>query len=303
MSELNVRLCSQYGLEVLDVFTLGHVCEGGVLKVSTRQGQQAVLKSGADARSIQEIRMNIEGYENMRSIGLAEFIPETYASAVSDTEAYILMEYCGEDVLTATQKSEDPGSIYLRLKKELVRVYKESLCRLPETHGGYLLRELFRRIHSTYNLHIVPVLGPSDEMASLLESLATILTSAEGHTFCFSNWDFTPDDVYLTDAGLKYSDPHSEVLGIPMVDLGCFAGVARDAYRLPGSEDGYRILMELAMDTAPLLGLTKAEGKRYFYLGRVLQSFLSARFRLQNQPEKGIALFNQGKEYLSKIIC
>jgi|GEM_PF-1731667 len=301
MSKITEHVCERYNLTILETFALGNVCDG-VFKVRDAQGRIMVLKSGTDARSISEIRMNVVGYENMRAVGLSDYIPLEYALKVTEEEAYILMEYCGDDFLTMVRKIEDPVTAYYDLAQELRRMYSKSVATLEETRGEYLMRVVVAKIVQTYNMYIMSVFGKDARVLLVLEQLAQIMLLDCGKVFCFSNWDLTPEDVFMSHKGLKYADPHAEVIGVPMVDIGCFAGVARDAYDLPGSSDGYKTLKQFAVDIAPILGTSSQYSERYFYLGRVLQSFLSARFRLKNDQEKARKIFLQGVGYLNKIV-
>ncbi len=294
------KLCSQKQLSILEIFTLGHVCVA--YKVRDPHGKVSVLKVGVKTSSVQEIQMNVVGYNAMRRIGLSKYIPEEYESVAGDNGAYYLMEYCGEDFYTAVQKSADPASMYRRLASELSDMYSSSVQTTHESRGEYVNRVIVGRIIDTYNNYIASIIGVDDIVVDLLDRLPARMLVDQGNVFTFSNWDLTPEDVYLKETGLKYSDPHAEIVGVPMIDLGCFAGVARDAHKLPGSIVGYDVLKGVALDLAPTLEMSREYAEKYFYLGRVLQSFLSTRHRLQKQPEIAEEIFHQGVEYLRRVL-
>lgn len=288
-------------LTVLQTFALGNVCKG-VHKVRDAHGRIMVLKSGTDDLPVQEIRMNLVGYKAMNDAGLGSYAPTVFDHSVTDeVPAFILMEYCGDDFLTEVKRSGDPESLYRRLVSELRVLHARSIIICPETRGEYVLRSIAPLIVSVSE-QLLTSLGDCGNVPRLLARLNPVLKRDQGKVFCFSNWDFTPEDAYLTPQGLKYSDPHAEIIGVPMVDMGCFAGVARDAHALPGSISGYELLKQAAVETATTLQMSNQDALRYFYLGRVLQSILSASVRVALDKEKACTLFAQGMVYLSKVL-
>lgn len=119
---------------------------------------------------------------------------------------------------------------------------------------------------------------------------------------CFASFDFTPEDVFLSTDGLKYVDPKKSLLGIPIIDMACFGGVAKDAFALPGPVEGYDILKNFAInDISSLLKIDKTTAEAIFYLGRALQMALSSRFRLKTEADKSHQFFEKSCGYCRKI--
>lgn len=296
------EIFEELGLRPIKQFTQGNVCES-VYMVEDVNSRLLVLKIGLDERSVAEIVMNVTGYERMRELGLSKYIPREYKKFISGKSAYSLMEYCGEDFLTKVRNVRDPLKEYKALVIHLTEMYKLSIIDQGEKHSSFLKRVILSKILSTYHQHIKPIFGVNDEIELKLNDLSSITETFTGHSSCFSNWDMTPEDVYLTQDGLKYSDPLSDVLGIPIVDIGCFAGVARDAYHLPGSDKGYEVLYQLSRELACMLKIDQYQAEQCFYFGRLLQSWLSARHRLNKDLESAERLFHQGIEHLSRIVA
>jgi len=102
---------------------------------------------------------------------------------------------------------------------------------------------------------------------------------------------------------LRYADPLPNLLGIPVIDLACFAGVARDAYHLPGSRLGYMVLRKLALWEVPkIIGLGSEECARLFFFGRALQCSLSSRFRIEKDFLAAEKFYRKSKFFLGKFL-
>lgn len=83
--------------------------------------------------------------------------------------------------------------------------------------------------------------------------------------------------------------------------MACFSGVAK-AYDLPGSAEGYAIIEEFATkEVSSMLHMAEKDAVKIFSLGRILQCFLSSRFRIKNDIAKAKDIFAESKIYLDKI--
>lgn len=291
------RVCEENELEVVNKFVFGNVCDA-VYLTRNSQGVLLVLKLGTTEKSIKEIAMNIRGYNKLIALGLNWFIPGLIAYHLDPKVSWILMEYCGEDFITKIKKSSDPILMYRKLIQDLSRVYGQSLKQGPE--GRDSVASVIKKVEEQYYKYIGPVFDPQGRIQITQVEKAMGLPRVT--SCCFSNWDFTPDDVYLTEQGIKYSDPHDEVLGIPIMGLACFAGVAK-VYDLPCWQEGYEIIMNYAVtDVARILSLPQEIAENIFSLGRLLQCFLSARFRIQSDPKKALQAFEEAQKYLENIL-
>lgn len=298
MNSIIEILCQKHGLTIVRKFQLGNVCKAVFLVQDTTR-KILVLKVGTDQRGIAEIQKNRVGYERLVALGLDFFIPQIQECEINEDFAVLLMEYCGEDVLTQIKRSSNPAPLYDILMDRIETIYQRS--KHKGDAGMIMVKSVLRKVKEQYDKYLQIVFDPSGDMETSLLSLNNFLSTVSLPYYCFSNWDFTPDDVYLTSEGIKYSDPHEDVTGIPIIDLACFAGVAL-AHELPGSVDAYNRLEKFAIQrVGGILEIEEQPAKNLFILGRLLQCFLSARFRIKEFPEQATRLFGEAKGYLEKI--
>lgn len=291
-------VCSKYSLVITEVFTAGHVCPA-VYKARDRYGKLVVIKVGDDTATIQEIAKNLEGYEMLKKIGLGYVCPDIYLAEVMSESALIIMEYCGKDFYISLETSENPEALFRELVSQLENVYRSSRRVGSPTKN---IREVLAKILEQYEKYLAIVFDRGRKIQPLLQILSSRINSEVFGFSCFSSWDFTPRNVFLTKSGLKYIDSNDNILGIPIIDLACFAGVVRDVHLLPGSIDGYDLLEKLAVEqVADILEIDPAQSLRLFYLGRVLQLFLGARFRIKTDSVLAEKFYEDAVGFLKKI--
>lgn len=189
-----------------------------VYMVVDASGRQLVLKVGATSETISEVRMNKCGYDNMDKCGFSFLRPTIVAYEDEIDYAMILMEYCGEDFFTQIKKAHDPVGLYRDLVSEMDGVYRKSLR--MGSDGEKMISFVIDKIKEQYKGYIYKYLDPNRFEARRIDSIAHCINPSIFKYCCFSNWDFTPEDVYLSSCGIKYSDPHENILGIPIVDNG-----------------------------------------------------------------------------------
>ena len=261
-----------------------------------RQGsQKLVVKIGVSPRAKKEIAMNWTGYQNMRNIGAQKLLPEPLQRIHIKGTPVIVMGDCGKDFWHAVQRTKNPGRLYRYLISQMMPIYESTLC-VPEK---IYFKSLQNRLLHQYQEHLKNLVD-----AKLVERLKkSSLNGFKPVSMCFASFDFTPEDVFVSRKQIKYADPLEDVIGIPIIDLACFAGVARDVYGLPGSKKGYRVLESAALNRLPLvLGLSKKEAKRLFVFGRALQSALSARFRITTDTVAAAKHVRQSQMFLKMFL-
>jgi hypothetical protein len=292
--DLLKRLCERYGLRMSQQFTAGHICQS-VFKVN-RGDEALILKIGVTPDEVKEIAKNDEGYRGLRALNLSYFIPRIEASEIRDDEAFMLMEYCGDDFSTQLQNSENPRLLYDRLVSNMDAIYRTSRGTGGESQRTLAMVQTKAEVQ--YHRYLKEIYDNDSKLSHSFSHIPGRIATRTGLR-CFASWDFTPRNVFLMANGVKYADPNSEVLGNPIVDLACFAGVVRDVHALPESTHGYASLKNLATGTvAEILAIPAEQAERIFYLGRVLQCFLGARFRIQSDPTLAKHFFEKGKTYL-----
>lgn len=282
-------VCDRTGLD------LGNVCK---TVYQARNGdERLVVKLGIGRRAAQEIAKNCLGYQELRQIGAEDLLPRRLEYHEAHGVAFFIMSDCGPDFVRATRTANDPDSMYTALVTQMSAVYDNTkhavLNPLVPIHAA---RDNVVRQCIT---HLSAFVDPRRVEQMRVCSFSEITT---GQT-CFSSFDFTPEDVFLTPHGVKYVDPIPGQLGIPVLDLACFAGVARDAYALPGSTQGYEVLRKFALQEVPaLLHVCRVDAERLFVLGRALQCALSARFRLSTDVERAYELARACEQHIAFVV-
>lgn len=289
-------LLQRYQLKTLATFTTGHKCQT-VYKV--QRGEDVfVLKVGLTDEAVGEIHKNLRGYELLREQKLDFFIPVIHEAENDRESSFILMEYCGDSFSQITRKGSMPEKVYEKLTEGLITVY--SLSKTISLQSSNTPDEVHKVIMGQYQKYLQPVF---DQEMKIFQKLSEVLAEIDlGECRnCFASWDFTPQNVFIPNGSVKYVDPNDRVIGIPIIDLACFAGVIHDVEDLPGKEKGYEILQKCSEDAAKVLAIPDQKAWKLFCLGRVLQSFLSARFRIASDITKASWFFNQGCLHLEKI--
>ena len=119
---------------------------------------------------------------------------------------------------------------------------------------------------------------------------------------CFSPYDFTPEDIFISNSGFFYPDPKQECKGLPQISLACFAGVSRDAYGLPESVTGYKILEKFAVKTcSEIVDISISSAERLFLFGRALQCSFSSRVRIYGDKEKASYFAKESERHLDLL--
>ena len=305
--EILQKLCRDYGLVIQERLVLEPNSSGvyaalnndGVYRVLDSQGRSLVLKVAITKNSIAEIARNRKGYKKLEECGLKWFIPQILFTKVDENFAVMLMEYCGENFLNQIRKAENPLGFYAYLIDELTKVYTQSKQKGKE--GEQMISSVIAMIKELYEGHISAHLDKSRFLAERVARIESCIDLSHLDFCCFSSWDFTPENIFLTPNGLKYIDPHENVLGIPIIDMACFAGLIK-VYDLPQSKEGYSMLREFALTKIlSILNIPEKLAYKLFFLGRVLQCFLSAKFRVNSNLNQARKIFLEGKMFLEKI--
>lgn len=286
------------GLSLEKRFTTGHSgCFVG--KATDAEGKDLVIKIPLDDKSQEEIHENIQGYIALQQQGVPELLPDTIRIRSLNGRDYLITTYLGNDFAYRAQNEPNPEALYQELASQLLPIYKKTLKENSIDADTFLhfIENLLKRNFVGY-ITSSGIVNEEEAKDLLNFDVYQLVTDKS----CFAVFDFTPEDVYLTEKGIKYPDPKQLISGNPIIDLACFAGVSRDVYKLPGSEEGYKILYDLAMhEVAPLLGLSENQAQRIFYLGRAVQYSLSSRFRIENEREKASVYARKSIEYLSLV--
>jgi len=295
LQEVLLFLERQHGVICDERLTLGNVVS--TVFRATQGVQRLVVKIGLTEFALREVEKNIAGYDEMRAIGAQELLPNPLITTISyEGIPLILMEDCGLDFWHATQVAEHPVMLYEYLIGHMRGIYERT--RRAAVDRQYL-EPLRLRLLEQYRVHLLTLIN--EELIERLEKLKSETVAIS--TVCFSSFDFTPEDVFVTERGVKYLDPLPGILGMPAIDLACFAGVARDVYDLPGANEGYDFIYKFVESELPiLLDCGVANARQHFLFGRALQCALSARFRMEHERERAALLAKQSETFLSQFL-
>jgi hypothetical protein len=209
---------------------------------------------------------------------------------------YIIMSYLGEDFAQQSMRSERSLLLYSILPVLLGPIYRRT--KKKDEESKKFLERMKHRLEKNYREYLIPSGATSEKSLELLYDI-------EKHApefSCFAVFDFTPEDVYLIGDKIKYPDPKQEIRGVPIIDIACFAGLAKDVYHLPSSNEGYAILKKFALNEIPeILEMSRKDAKIIFYYGRALQFSLSSRFRINREMGKAKIYAAKSLGYLHRI--
>lgn len=295
LGEIREFLLKSHHVACGEALTLGNVVN--TIFRANDEWRNLVVKIGLTDRAITEIEMNKEGYKNMLAIGAGRLLPDPLIYLQFQEVPIIVMEDCGPDFWHAVNAEANPQSLYHKLTTDMESVYAAT----RHTGDGWSrLDSLRQRLVRQYRQHLMGLV--ETDLVDKLQKLS--LANLVAKTLCFASFDFTPEDVFVTSRGVRYVDPLPEVTGVPIIDMACFGGVARDGFNLPWSAEGYEYLRLFAVQViAELLNLSKEQAERIFAMGRALQLALSARFRLVSEPERAQKLAVNSEKSLREFLA
>lgn len=297
MDNLLNSICDEYKLIFYKNLELG--CNSDTVCLATNAtGLHVVIKLAESEKAIMEIKNNKKGYDQLVKYNLGFFIPEIIACKIGKKQAFLIMENLGPNFLYQIKHSETPLDLYLTLIKDMRNVYSKSLRKGIE--GRESLKNLIGKILELYERYVCVDFDLSRRIFPLLQSLKDNINFSNINFYCFSNWDFTPENIYITKNGVRYSDPHTDVLGIPIIDVACFSGLAK-LYDLPNNNEGFEKLKNFAItDVSEILRIPINQATKIFFLGRILQCFMSIRFRYKQNYQQSELIFQEARDILEK---
>ncbi len=266
-----------------EIRTFGHVVKS--IFPASYQGKDVVVKAAQSDEEKMEVRKNILGYERMRKMGLHSIVPDHLLFDVQGNLVLIL-EDCGRPFLETVKESSEPDVMYEQLLDQLRGIWRVTKEKAPSDH--FLVLDRLVAILLNFGDRFLSGLVQENEYWEALRTLS--FRKMYIPFVCFSDYDFTPDDTFLSCGKLKYVDPNAEVLGIPIIDLACFSGVCL-VHNLPRAPEQLLQYREVAIrEVSLLLEIEKEDAEKIYALGRLLQSTLSACVRAESEREKAEVL-------------
>ena len=290
------RVLKMESLTPVSLFKSGNT-GNTVLLTRSQNNNHFVLKIPNDKRSQDEVIKNLRGYKKIREANLQELLPNIIKTGEIGEFTYICTSYLGNDFATVLQESKKPEYQFQKLVDTLEPLYSKTLE--SDTNSERFLEMIKQVLQKNIFQYLIPAGFLTEKDTTMLNGLTCKLSSPKS---CFAVFDFTPEDIYLYPHTIKYPDAQEIIRGNPIIDLACFSGTSRDAYELPGSKSGYKVLEKFAVErVSNLLDLSRDQAQRIFYLGRATQLSLSSRVRISSSPKKAVDFANSCLEYLRLV--
>lgn len=249
-----------------------------------------VVKIGDTEKGAKEVLDNVAGYEEIVNLGIEWLIPEYRELITVEETPVIIMSDCGEVFLEASKTHPEPVQLYEQLAQRTDRLYWNTF---RGTNKPYEFAETCKRLLQKSYVEL-----QSDRCSpDVAKCINAWKVSSLRTDFCsFSTFDFTPEDVFVNEKGLKYADPKAGQLGVPIIDMACFAGTAL-AHQLPESEAGHDLLRSCATsELASMFDYSRDQAEMCYEIGRAIQLGFSSHFRREKTPAKAAEMFAEGQE-------
>ena len=222
-----------------------------------------VVKFGFTEIQRKEIGMNIRAYRLLSRMGLSDHHPVVIDLGETDYCNYMILSYLGENFERRIKGSEDPLEDYRSFLKGLHIIYRKSL--LPDSgEARTSVFNIHRMIVEIYEQEIAPFYDETKRLQGQIYLLEQRIMAMKLRYMCFSNWDFTPDDTYLVDRKVMFSDLHDNVYGVPIIELACFSGLLK-LIEAPDAESGQKLFEDFALnEVAGMLRISERDENLIF---------------------------------------
>lgn len=271
-----------------------------VLARDYNTNELVVVKFGFTQIQRKEIGMNIRAYRLLSHMGLSDHHPVIIDLGETDYYHYMILSYLGDNFEKRIRVSKYPAEEYRIFLEGLLEIYRKSL-RLNSGEAQQSVLNIHRMIVEIYNQDIVPLYDETRKLQVQIYLLEHRIMAMKLRYMCFSNWDFTPDDTYIVDRKVMFSDPHDNVYGVPIIELACFSGLLK-LIEAPDAESGQKLFEDFALDkVAGMLRITESDSSFIFKLARLFQTFMSIKYRRKSYPLQAQSLFGVSEQILGEL--
>lgn len=298
LKEIKASLNAEYNISFEEQLFDGHM--GVPIFRAKQNNRKIVIKIGfGDTMAVEEVRRNIAGYKEMQQIGAENIVPGNIQIISVFDLSVIIMEDLGENFKEQSKSEKTPLLLFQNLITGLISVYTKTLSN--GNRASEFLQEMKECLLRQYSRYLLPATLIDNDSVQKVQNID--LEKYATNRFCFGVWDFTPEDIFVKGSKIYYIDPPPKVTGVPIIDIACFAGVSRDVYRLPNSDEGYELLYNFAVNQiADLLEFNHEQAISLFLLGRAVQLALSSRFRIEEDIEKARNFAQKSVEFVQQIV-
>lgn len=236
-----------------------------------------------DTQAEEEIAANFYGYNQMRALGGSELVPpELKKIDMAEGEALVM-----RDLVSSMRKVDGGMDACELLWEHFLRVVQKTA--VPAHEGGSVVTPFVEEVTE----HIKRF--SHEGVPELLELIQKEDWTGQWGKRALTLLDFTPDNLFLHEAGLSFIDPwkQSTYLGHPAVSIGQLSCIIQ-LYHMKDSKEASRMLEERCFEEIPpILGCEISFAKRAFRLGCTLQFVLSSYVRCKSDAVQASQLMSR----------
>lgn len=238
-----------------------------------------------DTQAEEEIAANFYGYNQIRALGGSELVPpELKKVDMAEGEALVM-----RDLVSSMRKVDGGMDACELLWEHFLRVVQKTA--VPAHEGGSVVTPFVEEVTE----HIKRF--SHEGVPELLELIQKADWTGQWGKRALMLLDFTPDNLFLHEAGLSFIDPWRQgtYLGHPAVSIGQFSSLMR-LYHMKDDEKAAHMFEGRCLREMPMiLGCDISAVKQAFNLGCTLQHVLSAYVRRELQPLLAAEFIAQAK--------
>jgi len=254
-----------------------------------------------------EVLKNYEAYEFSKSLGV-DVIPSPYSFVQQNGMNILVMEYGRRNFITEIRNGgwveklceRDAGFLFLNTADRLKEVYKKTLRVDAEASKNFVRAKIADQARY-FESYLVPAGLVGEDATDRVKALDIEKLAPEKVTWT-TGGELTPEQICSgkCGCGIFIVDPRrkEELMGLPQVDLGMFAVLSRDIYKLPRGDVGYRMMRKVSNEMSKLQG---ANDEALWAFAEMRQYSLSSRFRIGKEDERAVKYANIAQEKLETL--
>ncbi len=278
--------------------TPGHTgCE--VLHVEVR-GVEKVFKQSILPEGVAEIRANSVGYGMIEEAGAGLLVPQPNVLFIEDDTLFRLeIPYLGHTITHELGNNEALN--WDRFWLDVQGGATEGGSSQPGSQAQGLAEYTAQTAH--WLDKVAPYFPDLPSVSQLLTNVPLESLTGNGPSTLML-LDFTPDNTFMTPAGVKFIDPWTQATyqGSFLPSVGQFDTLLRRVYGFEPNADYDTKRNEAANALAQHMGLTSEQGAAHLRLGAALQYTLSAFVRLESNEPLARQYYEQALREVSRIV-
>lgn len=240
--------------------------------------QTAVIKFGRKGTTAElEVIGNLRGYDEMRQLGVADFVsPIIFTTTKNREGTFLIMEDAGIDLRNSITTDNCIDHIQTVINS-LRRAYKSSL-RSNRFSSLSWLGNIKTDLVRYFEEYIIPAGYVDVNSLDLIKRIN--LERLTTDNVAWATTDLTPDNIFVKNGKTIIIDPKPNVLGVPFIDLGMLSVLSNEVYMLPGSAQIRDRIADFIPEVSDILNVETKQSRDLFNFGKARQYSLSSRFRI-----------------------